>query len=141
MDMKVYNKLPKEALEIRMDVFVNEQGFHDEVDEIDAYATHLVAFYESIPIATCRFFPHKSNEEFIIGRFAVIKAYRGQNIGAYLLSTAETEIKKLGGKKALLHAQNRAEKFYEKQGYHSFGEIELVENYPHIWMYKEIELT
>lgn len=138
MDMKIYNTLPKEAKKIREDVFMKEQGFQDEFDKIDDHSTHLVLFDDSIPIATCRFFSSESNEDFIIGRIAVIKEYRGQNIGSYLLSIAETEIEKLGGKKIVLHAQERAKRFYEKQGYCGFGEVDLEENCPHIWMYKKI---
>ena len=52
---------------------------------------------------------------------------------------AETEIKKIGGKRIFLHAQSRVEKFYEKQGYSSFGEIELDEYCSHVWMSKRIE--
>ena len=44
MEIKIYNKLPKESLDIRIKVFVDEQGFDDFEGEEDAYATHLVAY-------------------------------------------------------------------------------------------------
>lgn len=137
MYIKTYEHLPKEALKIRETVFVKEQGFHNEFDEIDSYARHLVLFDEKIPIATCRFFRRESCEDYYIGRIAVIKEYRGKNIGASLLKAAEAQIRNLGGKRILLHAQCRAKEFYEKQGYRSYGEIDSEQTCPHIWMYKQ----
>lgn len=138
MYINTYEHLSKEAQIIRETVFIKEQGFHNEFDKIDSYAKHLVLFDEKIPIATCRFFRRESYEDYFIGRIAVIKEYRGKNIGATLLKAAETQIKNIGGKRIFLHAQCRAKKFYEKQGYSSYGEIVLEENCPHIWMCKKI---
>ena len=44
LTLKKYDFLPPEALEIRIKVFVDEQGFCDEFDATDAVATHLVLF-------------------------------------------------------------------------------------------------
>lgn len=137
MEIKLYNELPKEAVEIRHKVFVEEQGFQNEFDETDKFSKHLVLYDAEIPIATCRFFP-SSYRKYIIGRIAVIKQYRGQNIGSRLLTLAENEIKKVGGTQIYLHAQDRARKFYEKKGYSCCGKIDLDENCPHIWMHKEM---
>lgn len=138
MNFKIYNTLPKEALNIRETVFVEEQGFHDEFDIIDSYAKHLVLYNNKKPIATCRFFKDKSCADYVIGRIAVIKQYRGQNLGLRLLKITESEIDKLDGKRIVLHAQVNAQKFYEKLGYSSYGEVDFEENCPHIWMYKNI---
>lgn len=138
MRRNVYEKLPEEAQEIREEVFIKEQGFCDEFDETDGYAKHLVLYDENIPAATCRFYNRDLSGDYIIGRIAVKKQYRGRNIGACLLAEAEAEIKKMGGKRIFLHAQKRVEKFYEKQGYSSYGEIDFDENCPHIWMKKII---
>ena len=85
MKIKLYNELPEEAYEIRHKVFVEEQGFQKEFDETDTFSKHLVLYDAKTPIATCRFFP-SSHRKYIIGRIAVIKQYRGQNIGSYLLT-------------------------------------------------------
>ncbi len=138
MYTKLYNTLPEEARKIREEVFIQEQGFKNEFDEIDIHANHLILYDNKRPIATCRFFAHGLPEDYVIGRIAVIKEYRGQNIGTYLLKAAETEIKKIGGKRIFLHAQNKVKNFYEKRGYSSFGKIELDEYCPHVWMSKEI---
>ena len=59
MDIKIYDTLPEEAVRIREAVFVEEQGFQDEFDEIDSYAKHLVLFDGEKSIAVCRFFQDK----------------------------------------------------------------------------------
>ena len=134
MKIKIYDFLPREAMKIREKVFVEEQGFLEEFDEIDSYAVHLVLFDQGEPIAACRFFQEKEKQDYIVGRIAVIKEYRGQKIGTKVLRAAEEEIRRL-------HAQLRAKEFYEKQGYLSYGEIGYEEYCPHIWMKKKLDRT
>lgn len=138
MNIYIYNKLPKEAHEIREVVFVKEQGFCKEFDEMDGFAKHMVLYDGNIAIATCRLFQREIPGDYCIGRIAVMKEYRGKKVGTYLLKAAEEEIKKSGGKRIFLHAQARAEKFYEKQGYNSYGEIDKEEDCLHIWMCKNM---
>ena len=73
-----------------------------------------------------------------MGRIAVRKPFRGQNLGAALLEAAEREIRKRGGGSVRLHAQQRAAGFYEKQGYAPYGPVEYEEYCPHIWMEKKL---
>lgn len=138
---ELYHTLPAEAVKIRETVFVEEQGFRNEFDEIDQYAQHIVAYDRGEPIAACRFFGRdlEQKEEYIIGRIAVLKQYRGQNIGSLLLEAAEHEICRMGGKRVVLHAQVRAHKFYQKSGYREYGEIDFDEDCPHVWMRKEMQ--
>lgn len=138
MYIKIYNTLPEEAAKIRKDVFVTEQGFHDEFDEVDTRSHHVVMFDGEKPIATCRYFPTETAGTYVLGRIAVIRSCRGQNIGSLLLQLAEAELVKAGGTKALIHAQERASIFYEKQGYRRFGTPDSEEGCPHIWMSKEL---
>ena len=44
LHMKVYPALPTEAASIRKEVFMEEQGFVEEFDEIDHQARHIVVF-------------------------------------------------------------------------------------------------
>lgn len=138
MEIKCYNTLPQEAMEIRKAVFVEEQGFQNEFDEIDTYAAHLVMFDNDLPIATCRFYREQGSDCYIIGRIAVIKNYRGRNIGTELLKEVEKIVRERKGDYIALHAQLRARRFYEKQGYSSYGEMDYDEDCPHIWMRKKI---
>lgn len=137
MNTKIFTSLPQDAKDIRIEVFMNEQGFENEFDEIDTISHHIVAFDEEKPIGTCRFF--KENNHYTIGRVAVLKKYRNQHIGNLLIRTAEKEIKKLNGDLIVVHAQVRICPFYEKQGYIQFGQIDDDEGVPHMWMKKKIQ--
>ena len=139
MKIEVYEKLPTEAMKIRQAVFIEEQKFKEEFDEIDERSLHLVVFDGNTPVATCRIYC-KDENEFVIGRLAVIKEYRGKDIGSLLLESAESEIIKSGGKQALLHSQCAAGKFYEKNGYTACSETDYDEDCPHVWMSKKLFL-
>lgn len=139
MNISIYETFPEDAKKIREEVFVREQGFQEEFDEIDHESVHLVLYDEDdLPAATCRIFWNAAMNSYIIGRLAVIKKYRGRNIGAFMLKEAETYVREKGGKTLVLHAQCRAAGFYKKSGFTEFGEIGEEEGCPHIWMRKYI---
>lgn len=137
MKTVIYEGISDYAKEIRQKVFVNEQGFRNEFDDIDKTAAHIVMFVgDKIPVAACRVFWDTKMNMYIIGRLAVIKEYRSKNIGSVMLKEAEKYIQKNGGKCAALHAQCRITAFYQKSGYIEFGDIDDDEGCPHIWMKK-----
>lgn len=138
MEIKVFNQLPKDSLDLRITVFVEEQGFVDEVDEADDYAIHLVMYEGEKAVATCRFFLKEDNETYMFGRLCVLKEYRGQSLGREMLKRVEEIVKEKGGKAIILHSQYHAKEFYEKCGFTQFGEIDYEQNKPHAWMRKEI---
>lgn len=138
MNAKRYKQLPDDARKIREEVFVEEQGFQDEFDDIDGIANHLVIYENELPIGTCRFFYDAKKETYVIGRIAVVKEMRGKAVGAVIMQEAEKEIVRLGGTSCSLAAQVQAVRFYEKQGYATFGEVFYDEHCPHIWMRKEL---
>ena len=81
MQIKIYNHCPEDAMWVRITVFVDEQGFRDEFDEIDNIATHLLMLDDSDhPIATCRVFRKDNTDTYIIGRLAVVKEHRGKGL-------------------------------------------------------------
>lgn len=134
---KNFYNITTRCKKIRIEVFMKEQGFENEFDEIDNLCHHIVAFDEGKPIGTCRFF--KENNHYTIGRVAVLKEYRNQHIGNLLLKSAEKEIKRINGDVIVVHAQVRVSSFYEKQGYIQFGQIDDDEGVPHVWMKKKIQ--
>ncbi|MDE7359128.1 MAG: GNAT family N-acetyltransferase [Lachnospiraceae bacterium] len=137
METVIYEGAPEYAREVRQKVFVEEQGFQDEFDDIDETAAHIVMFDgDKKPIATCRIFWDTGMHTYIIGRLAVIREYRGKNIGSAIVQEAEKYIRDNGGKDIALHAQCRAAAFYQKSGFTEFGDIEDVEGCPHVWMKK-----
>ena len=131
-----YDYLSDDAKFIRQEVFMKEQGFQNEFDEIDDGAMLIVLYDEKRPVATCRVFEGEKEHEFVIGRLAVIKDYRGMNLGTRMLDEAEKVVRKQNGVCIMLHAQCRVKKFYEQSGYVEFGEIQCDEGCPHIWMKK-----
>ena len=56
MEVKIFDYLPEDAYKIREDVFIKEQGFVNELDEIDNIATHIVLYIDNEPVGTCRVF-------------------------------------------------------------------------------------
>ena len=140
MEFKTYDYLDDDAKIIRTKVFIEEQGFENELDEIDDYAIHIVLYDNKIPIATCRVFKDETEENntYILGRLAVKKEYRGRRIGTEMLKEAEKIVLQNNGSTLKLHAQCRAKQFYAISGYTEYGKVEYDEGCPHIWMKKQI---
>lgn len=139
MIIKHYNKLPDASREIRIKVFVDEQGFQEEFDTQDNSAIHFLAFTEdNTAIGTCRIFQADVEGEYFLGRLAVLREYRGLAIGRQLINAAEKYVLSVHGRSIRLHSQLQAKGFYEKCGYTAFGEIEPEEGCPHIWMKKDL---
>ena len=136
MKIRIYKGLPEEAKQIREEVFVKEQGFTDEYDDVDDIATHIVIFDDDA-IGTCRIY-EKESHIFMFGRLAVKKNLRKGGYGTILVKAAEGFAKESGGQSIILHSQLHAQGFYEKQGFSTFGEIEYEQDCPHIWMKKII---
>lgn len=138
LECRQYEKLPREAAQIRQEVFVEEQGFEVEFDEIDPIARHIVLFEDKVPAGTCRVYWSDSKNSHVLGRVAVRKELRGRFFGQRLLQEAEQLVRSLQGSTLCLAAQVRARGFYEKQGYTAAGEQFLDEGCPHVWMYKTL---
>lgn len=140
MELKVYDELPNEAKKIRTSVFINEQGFKNEFDEIDDTAIHLVLFDDGKPIAVSRIYKDKDETEktWHIGRVAVVKEYRGKGFGKIVMLTSEHEAQRLGARIITVSAQVSAKKFYKSLGYSQKGEEYYDEHCLHIDMTKRI---
>lgn len=121
---------------VREKVFMEEQGFKNEIDEKDEACTHCVIFDDEKPIACGRFFFEEKTCA-TIGRIAVLKEYRKHHLGKKVMNEIEIELKKRGCKCVKLSAQCQAEGFYKKCGYKPYGDIYYDEHCPHIQMKKE----
>ena len=84
-EVMTYDKLPDDAIMIRKVVFEDEQGFEEEFDELDESdkVKHMVFYKDGEPIGTCRYYIE--DDEYRIGRIAVIKEYRGKGIGQMMM--------------------------------------------------------
>lgn len=140
MNYKKFNLLCNDAKMIRQSVFVDEQGFKNEFDEIDNKAFHIIIYIQNKPAATCRYFHDDLNKEiYHIGRVAVLKEFRGMALGRKIMEAAESEIRNSGGKEIVLSAQTRVKDFYAKLGYVQTGTEYYDEFCPHVNMHKNIE--
>ncbi len=139
MKAEIFDFLPDEAHKIRIKVFIDEQGFENEFDSIDAEAVHILMKTDGgMPVATCRIFWDNKMDSHVLGRLAVLKENRGGGVGSQVVREALDYVEKSGGKKLMLHSQCSAAEFYEKLGFSSFGEVEYEQDCPHIWMVKEL---
>ncbi|HIU98341.1 MAG TPA: GNAT family N-acetyltransferase [Candidatus Limadaptatus stercoripullorum] len=132
--------LPEEARLLRTLIFIEEQGFVREFDDLDDAAVHIVAFGGDKPIGTCRYYP-RSDGSYAIGRIAVAREYRGKGVGSALVLEAERRVALLGAKITVVSAQLRAAGFYRSLGYTEQGSPYPEEHVPHILMVKGIENT
>ena len=133
---KVTNTLSEDEKMIRETVFIEEQKFKIEFDDTDDIATHIVMYIDNNPVGCCRLY--KRENEYHIGRIAVLKPYRGKGDGEKILLEAEKVAKEKGADSISLSAQLRASGFYEKLGYKKHGEIYFDEYCEHIAMKKDI---
>lgn len=136
IDFKVTNTLSEDEKMIRETVFIEEQKFKIEFDDTDDIATHIVMYIDNNPVGCCRLY--KQENEYHIGRIAVLKPYRGKGYGEKILLNAERVAKEKGADSISLSAQVRASGFYEKLGYKKHGEIYFDEYCEHIAMKKDI---
>lgn len=126
------------AKDIRVSVFVDEQGFEDEFDQTDEMAWHIEVWDHDRPVAVGRMFESDHPGIYTIGRIAVVKEMRQRNYGKAIMEALEEHARKLGAIAIELSAQCSAEGFYEKLGYIRQGEVYLDQFCPHIKMVKSL---
>ena len=136
MEIKIFEQINKDSIDIRNEVFVKEQKFEVEFDEIDSISKHIVLYLEDKAIGTCRVY--KEDNDYIIGRVAVLKKYRTGGYGKIIVLSAIDLVKELDGKVIRLSAQTRVKDFYKKIGFKEYGEEYLDEYCAHISMILEL---
>lgn len=135
MEIKKYKYLHEDVQRLREEVFMIEQGFKNEFDELDLKST-FITLYDNHQICACaRYFKHE--DKYYIGRICVSKEYRHQGIGTKLLKEVHKELGNVC-EYVYLDAQVRAQKFYESLGYLPTNQYHDDEGVPHVLMYKKI---
>jgi len=124
----------RDAHEIRKMVFIEEQNVPEEVerDKLDASATHIIFCNDDVPIATGRII--FKGDSCSLGRIAVIKEYRGKNIGKMLVENLVEKSFELGAHEIHIHAQKHAQGFYERLNFIPYGELFYEGGIPHVSM-------
>lgn len=127
------------AARLREEIFIAEQGFQNEFDNIDRTAWHVLVSENGVPCGTGRVFESPAGSGcYHLGRIAVKKSYRKHHIGSLVLKKLEEKAVDLGAKELQLSAQLQARGFYERNGYQAFGSVYPDEHVPHISMKKVI---
>lgn len=116
----------KEALAIRMRVFVEEQGVDPalEIDDDDAVAWHVLARLDGEPAGTARLVMLDQLRA-KIGRVAVLPEYRGHGIATQLVKLLMEYARREGRTQAILDSQLPVMPLYEKLGFTAVGEVFL----------------
>lgn len=111
---------------IRTVVFVDEQHVppEEELDDLDATSTHVLARVDGVPVGTGRLIlgPNGSAR---IGRMAVLASHRGQGVGSAILLHLMERARESAVQTVTLSAQVHAIPFYERHGFVAHGEIYL----------------
>lgn len=124
-----------DAAKLRTEIFVDEQGFVNELDDTDARAEHLVVYSDDKPIAVARIFTDDpAKKVWHAGRICVAKAMRGKGVGKEIMTEIKRRAKTLGAEEIELSAQVRVSGFYAACGYKKQGEVYLDEYCEHILM-------
>ena len=99
-----------DAFFVRANVFVIEQGFKVEFDDLDKVCWHLTVYDRNEPIGAARIY-QDTDGVWQLGRICVLENYRGKKIGNLILSACEEKIRQLAQGPALpqkrLHRNRR----------------------------------
>ncbi|RDB59308.1 GNAT family N-acetyltransferase [Gordonibacter sp. 28C] len=130
---------------VRTRVFMEEQGFENEFDDVDESpdTVHVTMYDADGALVGCaRTFPDPDHADepgrWVFGRLAVLPEARHGGRGAALLAESERLARAAGAVEMHLHAQCRVTSFYERVGYEQYGPVELDEHVEHIWMRKTL---
>lgn len=135
--IRISHELSESAKRLRAEVFLDEQGFSVEFDEIDDTCLHLEVSDRGEVIAYCRAYADCEDKNlWHIGRVVVAKAYRGEHLGSEVMTAMEAHLRTLGVRHTTVSAQCRVRAFYGSLGYEERGAIYMDEFCPHIRMDK-----
>lgn len=127
-----------DAFLIRDTVFVHEQGvdMSEEHDDQDRHALHALAYVDGHPVGTLRLL--RQGSAGTVGRFAVLKEYRGRGVGQELMAWVIRSARTLGLHRLHLHAQTHAAGFYRRLGFEVCGPEFMEAGIPHVPMERTV---
>ena len=112
----------KAAFEVRLQVFVEEQGISEELelDDLDREALHMVVKDGERVIGTARVLFLTANQA-KIERMAILKSFRRRGIGRGIMSFLNEELRNKQVEQVVLHAQYAVVAFYKSCGFEESG--------------------
>ena len=133
----ILKQLNEGCAAVRKAVFMEEQGFQQEFDDVDDRAYHVLIQDGERPVATGRLFT-EDGETYLIGRVAVLKEVRRSSLGSEVIKALESKAAEKNADSISLSAQCRVQKFYESLGYHATDDLHDDEGCPHVTMVKKL---
>ncbi len=125
-------KLADEANAIRRTVFVEEQGVDASLEyEHEEESHHYLLYLGEKPVATARWRETKAGIK--LERFAVLPPFRNRGIGEIILKEVLVDVLPLE-KSIYLHSQANAVRFYQRNGFHTVGEMFVEAGIEHFLM-------
>jgi len=124
----------KKAMDVRIEVFMEEQGIsaEDEFDDRDPTSTYVLIEKDGKPLACGRV--NYFSKTAYLGRIAVLKEQRKEGLGRIVIEKLIEISKENGAEEITLGAQLQAVGFYEKLGFEPYGDIYLDASIEHINM-------
>ena len=112
----------KAAFEVRLQVFVEEQGVSEELelDDLDQEALHMVVKDGERVIGTARVLFLTANQA-KIERMAILKPFRRRGIGRGIISFLNEELRNKQVEQVVLHVQYAVVAFYKSCGFEESG--------------------
>lgn len=163
MDIQLKTGCFDDAALVRRAVFVDEQGYEIEFDQIDEASDCIhVTLYADGQLAGCsRVFPEEleraadaealvppafdtdegvaAGETYIMGRVAVLSTMRRRGLASKIIEASEAAARDAGAKLIKLHAQEYVLPLYVKAGYTQIAPVDYEdEGKPHAWMAKRM---
>lgn len=164
MDIQIKTGCFEDAALVRRAVFMDEQGYENEFDQIDEAPSCIhVTLYVDGELAGCsRVFPEElermadseasaspacdmdegvaAGETYIMGRVAVLSSMRRRSLASAIIEASDTCACDAGAKLIKLHAQEYVLPLYAKAGYTQIAPVDYEdEGQPHAWMAKRVD--
>ena len=106
VELKRGQEVKEDAFEIRRRVFMEEQGYTDEFDDIDDTCIHIVLYKDGEPAGCARTFPEPAGStRWAVGRVAVLPEKREGGFGRMLVEECERAAIEAGATEMCLHAK------------------------------------
>lgn len=123
---------------LRQDVFILEQTcLYPDIDDLDADAQHVSLWQDTTLIGCARIIaPGILNEHCAIGRYALARTFRGNQLGRELMRYCIQQAQQLYPNSGIqISAQNRLRGFYESLGFVVKSDVYLEDGIEHIKMH------